>query len=300
MCVTTLPSSFCLALLHCIPCIDVLVASVALTLWCWGSPGCSSGAPYLLRWSLVMDLFLNLDWNGLPCMMVLKGVFASILAAQGMFWCVLWWFLFSSVPWGFFFCPWRSSQVWGLVCQLPGSESLGLDLATGAGLAPHGTLSLSQVGAFSETKLKASFSGKSCFAVLALIQSSKVLKGIALLTSCSMSWKETFFLPDLPMVLKEVFLLLLWTVPLTLSVFPSSLVTVMLSTVLVLEGVSVHVHLALVLTGVGRWSWKDLGATLWILWYFAIYSDVMVLKGISGVYFCAVFYHWNRLRDIFA
>ena len=33
---------------------------------------------------------------------------------------------------------------------------------------------------------------------------SMVLKGVALLTSCSMSWKETFFLPDLPMVLKEV------------------------------------------------------------------------------------------------
>ena len=60
----------------------------------------------------------------------------------------------------------------------------------------------------SEMKLKASFSAMSQFAVLALTQSSKVLKGIdwllvssmvlkeievALLTSRSMSWKETLF-----------------------------------------------------------------------------------------------------------
>ena len=31
-----------------------------------------------------------------------------------------------------------------------------------------------------------------------------VLKEVALMTSCSVSWKETFFLPDLPMVLKNV------------------------------------------------------------------------------------------------
>ena len=37
-----------------------------------------------------------------------------------------------------------------------------------------------------------------------LLVSSMVLKEGALLISCSMSWKETFFLPDLPMVLKEV------------------------------------------------------------------------------------------------
>ena len=111
---------------------------------------------------------------------------------------------------------------------------------------------------------------------------SMVLKEVALLTSWSVSWKETFFLPDLPKVLKEVVLLLISTMSLTLLVFSSSLVTVMLSTLLVLKelhcsflphvflagvlkGVLVHVHLALVLTGVDEWSWKDLGATLWIL-----------------------------------
>ena len=72
-------------------------------------------------------------------------------------------------------------------------------------------------GFLSETKLKASFSAMSQFAALALTQSSKVLeeiimlfvysmvlKEVALLTSYSISWKEAFFLPDLPMVLKEV------------------------------------------------------------------------------------------------
>ena len=45
---------------------------------------------------------------------------------------------------------------------------------------------------------------------------SMVLKEGALLTSCSVSWEETFFLPDLPMVLKEVSLPLILTMSSTL------------------------------------------------------------------------------------
>ena len=41
------------------------------------------------------------------------------------------------------------------------------------------------------------------------------LERICLLTSCSLSWKETSFLPDLPMVLKEVFLSVFLTMSLT-------------------------------------------------------------------------------------
>ena len=95
---------------------------------------------------------------------------------------------------------------------------------------------------------------------------SVVLKEGALLTSCSMSWKETFFLPDLPMVLKEVSLPLFLTVSLTLLALSFSLVTLMpftlkvlkgvglycsllplVSLAEVLKGVSVHVHIAMVL-----------------------------------------------------
>ena len=193
------------------------------------------------------------------------------------------------------------------VCQLLGSVFLGLDLSSHASLAHHESFSLSMAGFLSETKLKASFSAMSQFAALALTQSSKVLgeiiilfvysmvlKEVALLTSYSISWKETFFLPDLPMVLKEVSLLTyglekkslyLWslTVSLTLLVLSFSLVTLMPSTprvlkgvdlycsflpyVLagVLKGVSVHVHIAMVLKELDGWSWKDLDATLWFL-----------------------------------
>ena len=113
------------------------------------------------------------------------------------------------------------------VCQLLGSVFLELGLSGCSGLACCES-SPSMAGFFSEMKLKASFSAVSHFVVLALTQSSKVLKEIdllfvplwswnsisatlsmvlkegALLTSCSISWKETFFLPDLPMGLKEV------------------------------------------------------------------------------------------------
>ena len=51
-----------------------------------------------------------------------------------------------------------------------------------------------------------------------LLVSSMVLKEFALLTWCSVSWKETFFLPDLPMVLKEVSLLLFLFVSLTVDI----------------------------------------------------------------------------------
>ena len=79
---------------------------------------------------------------------------------------------------------------------------------------------------------------------------------VALLTSCSVSWKETFtfFLPDLPMVLKEVSVPLSLTMSLTLLALPFSLMTLMLSTLMVLKGVLVHVHIAMVLKGLEGWS----------------------------------------------
>ena len=109
---------------------------------------------------------------------------------------------------------------------------------------------------------------------------------VALLISCFMSWKETFFLPDLPMVLKEVSLSVILTVSLTLLALSFSLMTLMLSTLMVLKGVnfclscsllphvslagvlkgvSVHVHVAMVLKELDVWSWKDLDASLWFL-----------------------------------
>ena len=113
-----------------------------------------------------------------------------------------------------------------------------------------------------------------------------VLKEVefALLTSCSVSWKETFFLPDLPMVLKEVSMPLLLTVSLTLLALSFSMMTLMPSTLMVLKGVDfclfcfllpcvslagvlkgvlVHVHIARVLKELDGWSWKDLDAILW-------------------------------------
>ena len=115
---------------------------------------------------------------------------------------------------------------------LLGFVLLGLDFSGCAGLPHHESFFPSRADFFSEMKLKASFSAMSQFSVLALTQSSKVLKEIdllsvssmvlketllvpllsmdlkeievALLTSCSVSWKETFSLPDLPMVLKEI------------------------------------------------------------------------------------------------
>ena len=66
---------------------------------------------------------------------------------------------------------------------------------------------------------------------------SMVLKEGALLTSCFVSWKETFFLPDLPMIPKEVSLPLFLTVSLTLLAVSFSLLTLMLSTPRVLKAV---------------------------------------------------------------
>ena len=154
------------------------------------------------------------------------------------------------------------------VHQLLGSVLLGLDLSGCAGLARH-EFSLSRADFLSEMKFKASFSAVSQFPVLVLIQSSKVLKEInlfaflaliqswkvlkwiglllvssmvlkefALRTWCSVSWKETFFLPDLPGVLKEVSLPVFLTVSLTLLALSFSLITLMLSTPGVLKGVN--------------------------------------------------------------
>ena len=93
-----------------------------------------------------------------------------------------------------------------LVCQLLGSLWLGLDLASGAGLACGEFFSLSRADFFPEMKLEASFSAMSHFAVLALIHSSKVLKGIILLFVSSVVLKETLLVPLLSMVLKETLL----------------------------------------------------------------------------------------------
>ena len=143
---------------------------------------------------------------------------------------------------------------WGslglFVHWLPGSVLLGLDLFGCAGLVHCESFSPSMANFLSETKLKTSFSAMSQCAVLALTQSSKVLKEIdlllvssmvlkefALLTSCSLSWKETFFLPHLPMVLKEVFCLCYWPC-LQFCWHHPSLMALMTSTLGVLKGVN--------------------------------------------------------------
>ena len=106
---------------------------------------------------------------------------------------------------------------------------------------------------------------------------SMVLKEVevALVTSCSVSWKETFFLPELPMVLKEVSMLLFLIMSLILLALSFSPMTLMLSTLMVLKGVNlclscsllphvslagvlkgvlVHVHIAMVLKELDGWS----------------------------------------------
>ena len=85
---------------------------------------------------------------------------------------------------------------------LLGSVLLGLDLSSGAGLAHGESFFPSRADFFSETKLKASFSAVSQFAVLALTQSSKVLKEINLLFVSSKVLKETCLVPLLSMVFK--------------------------------------------------------------------------------------------------
>ena len=99
---------------------------------------------------------------------------------------------------------------------------------------------------------------------------------VTLLTSGSMSWKETFFLPDLPMVLKEVSLplfidcvfdsigIILFSdysyAIYTNGVKRSQLVPVLLSPAScvslagVLKGVLVHVHIAMLLKELHGWS----------------------------------------------
>ena len=129
-----------------IPCIDVLVASVTLTVWGWGIPGRSGGAPYPLMWSSIMDLLLGLDWNGMPCVMVLKAVSGCLGCMGDVLVC-------SMVVSLLLHSMGVSLNCRGLVRWLPGSVLLGLDLTAGASLAPRGSSSLSRVGAFSETKL---------------------------------------------------------------------------------------------------------------------------------------------------
>ena len=95
------------------------------------------------------------------------------------------------------------------------------------------------------------------FTVVALTQLSKVLKEInllfvssivlkegALLTSCSVSWKETFFFPEIPMVLQEVSLPLFLTMSLTLSALSFSLMAFMPYTPGVLKGVNLCLSLS--------------------------------------------------------
>ena len=89
------------------------------------------------------------------------------------------------------------------VHQLLGSVLLGLDLSSWVGLAHCESFSPSTADFLSETKLEASFSATSQFAVLALTQLSKVLKEIDLLFVSSMVLKETLLVPLLSVVLKE-------------------------------------------------------------------------------------------------
>ena len=88
------------------------------------------------------------------------------------------------------------------VCWLLGSVWLGLVLSSGVGLDCGESFSPSRADFFSKMKLKASFSAMSHFAVLALTQSSKVLKEVHWLFVSSMVLKETLLVPLLSMVLK--------------------------------------------------------------------------------------------------
>ena len=77
---------------------------------------------------------------------------------------------------------------------------------------------------------------KESLLMLPLLEVLKDVK-VALLTLCTMPWKKTFSLLDLPMVLKEVSLLLFLTESLTLLALSFSLMTLMPSTLMVLKGV---------------------------------------------------------------
>ena len=202
------------------------------------------------------------------------GFSASALAAQGMLSWAPWWTLFCWAPWGSLLCPWGSPWAawfswapwwtllfctpWGsLLCPwgLPGL--LGVSWAVcppaawlciaGVGsllsctcLACCESFSPSTADFLSEMKLKLSFSAMSQCAVLALTQSSKVLKEIdslcvsltgvlkefALLTLCSLSWNENLVpVQTYPGSWKKSFLPLLLTVSLTLLASSFPLVT---------------------------------------------------------------------------
>ena len=143
---------------------------------------------------------------------------------------------------------------WGLlgmsIHQLLGLVLLGLDLSDCAGLAHHESFSPSMADFFPEMKFKASLSAMSQFAVLALTQSSKVLKEInllfissmvlqevALLTSCSVLRRNPFP-PRLTHGLGRSLSASIFSMSLTLLALSISLVTLMPSTPGVLKGVN--------------------------------------------------------------
>ena len=121
----------------------------------------------------------------------LPGLLASNLAPSWtLFFCILWWISPLSM-WG---SPWAAEGHWGcLSAWLLGSVLLRLGLSSCAGLAHVVSPSLlSMADFFSETKLKASFSVVSQFAVLTLTQLSKVLKwnwNVYLCLALTHSWK---------------------------------------------------------------------------------------------------------------
>ena len=273
---------------------------------------------------------------------------------------------------------------------LPGSVLLELDLSGCASLAHCESFSPFTADFLSEMKLKASFSAMSQFAVLALIKLSKVLKEInllfflalthcwkvlkwiglllvpsmvlkevevALLTLCSMSWKETFSSQTYPWSWKKSFCLYFWLCHWLCWHHPllwwhlchlhqgswKELTHVCLahfclvcwlgswqeSQCTSLWWLLCHLHqrswkestcicfaLFCLVCWLGSWKESQSGAhshglerTEWMVlkgfwcnslvpqWCFAIYFQARVLKGISGVGICLVFY--NRLGNIF-
>ena len=91
--------------------------------WCSPPVGlCLLGFPPMVlkevpmaKFTLVLDLLLDLDLDHLLCLMVLKEVFASALAAWGMFSWDPWWTLLFCTPWGSLLCGDLPGQLgdWG-------------------------------------------------------------------------------------------------------------------------------------------------------------------------------------------
>ena len=252
---------------------------------------------YILMGSTVNSFLLHSMWISPPFMGVSLGcwvlmgsmVDSPLLGSMGI----------SPLSMGVCLGCWGSPGL--SVCWLLGSVLLALDLFHCAGLAHCESFSLSMADFLSEMKLKASFNAMSQFTVLALIQSSKVLKGIdllfvstmvlkegILLTSYPVSWKETFFLPDLPMVQKEIFLPLFLTVSLTLLASSFSLMTLMLSITGVFIGTNLRLFcsfLPCVLAGVLK------GVSVHAFLMTHMPSTPRVLKGINVYLFCLFLSH---------